>query len=137
MSGRLVRRPGPDHPIAIEPAGRVTVTVAGRTIATSHDALRLSEAHYPPIFYIPRGHIAMAALERSATISWCPYKGEATYYAMGPVDIAWSYDTPHPAVAAIAGMLAFYPDRVDAIVEEPLTLSSAAPAPPSGRAPAG
>ncbi|MBE7209538.1 MAG: DUF427 domain-containing protein [Gluconacetobacter diazotrophicus] len=119
MSGSSVRIPGPDHPITVEPSpGRVVVTAGGTVVANSATALCLREASYPPVHYIPRGDVDMAALERTATVTHCPYKGDASYYAVrGGTggDVAWSYEAPHAAVAAIAGHLAFYGERVDAI----------------------
>jgi len=77
---RPIKIPGPDHPIAIERhTGRIVVTLGGETIADSRDALTLREASYPAVWYIPRKDVAMAALERSAHTSYCPYKGEASY----------------------------------------------------------
>lgn len=122
MADRSIRVPGPGHPIAIEPAGaRVTVRAAGQVIADTARALVLREASYPPVFYIPREDAGMALLERSDHASWCPYKGEAAYYSIrgGAANAVWSYETPHAAVAAIRGCLAFYPDRVESIAVNP------------------
>jgi uncharacterized protein (DUF427 family) len=121
MSAKPVRIPGPDHPITIEKTPqRVRVTVAGKTIADSRDALTLREASYPPVQYIPRKDIDFAQLERTTHTSHCPYKGDASYYSIVPggarsVNAVWSYETPHPAVAQIKEHVAFYPNRVDAI----------------------
>jgi uncharacterized protein (DUF427 family) len=121
---RTIKIPGPDHPITIEAnAGRVTVTVAGRVLADSTRALTLREAAYPPVQYFPRADVDMTMLERSAHASYCPFKGEAAYYSIPAgderaVNAAWTYEEPYPAVAQIAGHVAFYPDRVDAIVEQ-------------------
>ncbi|WP_206243862.1 DUF427 domain-containing protein [Novosphingobium terrae] len=123
MSDKPIRIPGPDHPITIEPnPKRVTVTLGGKVIASSTDALILREAKYPPVQYIPRKDVDMAALERSDHTSHCPYKGDAAYFSLpaggeGGINAVWSYEAPHDAVALIAGHLAFYPDRVDAIEE--------------------
>ena len=123
MSTRAIRIPGPDHPITIEPySRRVIVTLGGKTIADTNDAIALREASYPAVLYIPRGDVDMAALERSATTSYCPYKGEASYFSIpagGPrsIDAIWSYEAPFEAVGAIKDRLAFYPDRVDSIEE--------------------
>lgn len=114
--------PGPDHPITIAPATkRIRITAGGLRIADSGRALVLREADYPPVYYIPRGDADPDLLLRSAHTSHCPYKGDASYFGIrtegGPLDnAAWSYETPYPAVAAIAGHLAFYPDK--ATVEE-------------------
>jgi uncharacterized protein (DUF427 family) len=122
-TARPVRIPGPDHPISIEPnASRVVVTLAGNVIADTRDALTLSEAAYPPVFYIPRKDVDMNLLERTAHATYCPYKGDCAYYSIPSggeraVNAVWTYEKPYEAVAAIKDHLAFYPDRVDAIVE--------------------
>lgn len=117
--------PGPDHPITITPHPlRVTVTLAGRTIADTRAALSLREANYPAVLYIPRQDVDMSLLTRSAHTSHCPYKGDASYFSL-PLDGAqgenaiWSYEEPYAAVAEIKDHLAFYPDRVR-IEEKPL-----------------
>jgi uncharacterized protein (DUF427 family) len=114
-------QPGPDHPIDIEPLGRsVTVTVAGKPVATSSRALLLKEASYPGVIYIPREDANMALLQRSDHTTHCPYKGDASYYSIPSggaraKDAVWTYEDPHEAVSVIKDYLAFYPDRVDAI----------------------
>ncbi|AQV99025.1 DUF427 domain-containing protein [Cupriavidus necator] len=121
MTDKPVKIPGPDHPITITPtAGRVVVKVAGVTIADSDAALTLTEATYPPVQYIPREHVDMAQLERTAHTTYCPYKGNCSYYSIPAGgersrNAVWSYEAPYPAVAAIALHVAFYPDRVDSI----------------------
>lgn len=80
-------------------------------------ALTLVEAAYPPVQYIPPQDIDMSLLERSQHTTYCPYKGEAIYYsipALGEpgLNSVWTYEAPFEAVSAIAGCLAFYPDRV-------------------------
>ncbi|SOB80728.1 Uncharacterized conserved protein, DUF427 family [Sphingomonas guangdongensis] len=113
------RSPSPDHPIAIGPAEKkVVVTLGGVTLAESGRALLLKEASLPPVYYLPRDDVAMGALERSATSTHCPYKGDASYFSArdgSARDVAWSYEDPFDAVDAIKDHLAFYPDRVDAI----------------------
>ena len=121
MPERTIKIPGPDHPITIEPSpGRVVVALGGRVIADTRAALTLREANYPPVQYIPRKDVDMAALARSATTTYCPYKGEATYFSIPAggdrsVDAIWTYEAPYGAVAEIKDHLAFYPDRIDAI----------------------
>jgi uncharacterized protein (DUF427 family) len=118
-----VRLPGPDHPItiAVNPR-RVVVTAGGRVVADTRAALTLREASYPAVQYIPRRDVDLSQLQRSDHGSYCPYKGDASYYGIAAagergVNAVWTYERPHPAVAAIAEHLAFYPDRVDAIEE--------------------
>ncbi len=112
-----VRIPGPDHPITVMPTrGRVVVKAGDRTIADTRNALTLQEASYSPVQYIPRDDADMALLTRTTHTTYCPYKGNASYYSLpGAENAAWSYETPHPAMAAIKDHLAFYPDRVDSI----------------------
>ena len=118
-----MREPGPDHPITVEPnPHRVVVRLNGRTVADTKRALTLKEASYPPVLYVPREDADMALLERTARSTHCPYKGDAAYYTIRAdgrtaENAIWTYEQPYPAVAAIAGHLAFYPDRVDAIEE--------------------
>ena len=118
-----MKEPGPDHPITVTPAQhRVKVTIAGRAIADSTNALALAEASYPVVYYIPREDAEMSLMERTDHTSHCPYKGDAAYYSIAvdgrqAENAVWTYEEPNPAVAGIKGHLAFYPDRVDAIEE--------------------
>ena len=116
-----MRLPGPDHPITLSASSaRVVVRFGGRIIADSSRALELREAAYTPVLYLPREDVAMGLLRRTDHATHCPFKGDAAYYAIA-VDgatannAAWTYETPFPAVAAIAGHLAFYANKVDAI----------------------
>jgi uncharacterized protein (DUF427 family) len=113
--------PGPDHPItiAVNP-GMVRVTFAGKVVAESRRALTMKEAAYPPVHYIPRADARMDLLRPSDHASHCPYKGDASYLSIAAggrtaENAVWTYERPYPAMAVIAGHLAFYPDRVDSI----------------------
>ncbi len=125
MNDRRMRVPGPDHPITIAPnPNRVVVTLGGHTLADSTRALTLSEASYAPVHYIPRDDVDITLLEPSAHATYCPYKGDASYFSIRAgaqsVDNAvWCYEAPYEAVAAIKGHLAFYRKHVDAIGERP------------------
>ena len=116
-----IRIPGPDHPITISPVeGKVRVTVAGRIVAESTRALRLEESVYPPVYYLPRNDADISLLVRTSHSTYCPYKGECTYYSVpsgGPKseNAVWTYEEPYQAVAGIKEHVAFYPLRVDAI----------------------
>ena len=119
--GKEIRIPGPDHPITISPAaGKVRVTVAGRIVAESAQALRLDEKGYPTVYYLPRYDADMSSLVRTAHYTYCPYKGDCTYYSI-PIGgskseyAVWTYEKPYEAVASIKEYLAFYPSRIDAI----------------------
>jgi uncharacterized protein (DUF427 family) len=123
MTTKPIKTPGPDHPITIDRnPSRVVVTLAGKVIADTVDALALREASYPPVQYIPRKDVDMAALERTQHSTYCPYKGDASYYSIPAggersVNAIWTYEEPYEAVAAIRDHGAFYPDRVDSIDE--------------------
>ncbi|RZF28997.1 DUF427 domain-containing protein [Paraburkholderia sp. UYCP14C] len=120
-----VKIPGPDHPITIEQHhARVIVMAGGHVIADTHDALTLREARYPAVLYIPRQDVDMARLERTAHATYCPYKGDCAYYSIPSAgergtNAVWTYEHPYDGVAPIREHLAFYPDRVDAITQEP------------------
>jgi uncharacterized protein (DUF427 family) len=113
-----MKLPGPDHPIAIEPfAGRVVVRFHGTVVAESDKALELKESRYPRVLYIPREDARLAHYERSAHTTYCPYKGNAAYFtlvdgAQRAENAVWTYEEPYPAMQAIAGHVAFYPDKV-------------------------
>ncbi len=122
MTDRPVKIPGPDHPITVTPGeAHVVVRAGGKVIADTRRALALQEASYPLVYYIPREDAAMDLLERTDHASYCPYKGEASYYSVrgGTANAVWSYEAPYDAVAEISGHLAFYPDRVDGIEVNP------------------
>ena len=121
MTENLVLIPGSDHPITITPTdGRVTVRLGGRVVADSTRALTLQEASYPGVQYVPLEDVDSAVLEPNDTSTYCPYKGQASYYSIRVGDdlaeaAVWTYTDPHDAVSQIKGHAAFYPDRVDAI----------------------
>ena len=124
MKTKQIKLPGPNHPISIQrnPA-RVVVTVAGRVVADTRNALTLREAAYPPVQYIPREDVHFSQLERTDYATYCPYKGDCNYYSVPAggqksVNAGWSYEDPFPAVAQIRGHVAFYPDKVDEIAEQ-------------------
>jgi uncharacterized protein (DUF427 family) len=121
MADKQVLQPGPDHPITVTPnPARIVVTVAGRVVADTRRALTLQESTYPAVQYIPMDDVEDSLLERTDTATYCPYKGEASYYSIPvggqrSVDAIWVYENPYDAVAEIKNHVAFYPDRIDAI----------------------
>ena len=119
--GKEIKIPGPDHPITISPVeGKVRVTDTGRIVAESTRTLRLEEKGYPPVYYLPRSDADMSLLVRTTHYTYCPYKGDCTYYSI-PIGgtkseyAVWTYERPYEAVASIREYLAFDPSRVDAI----------------------
>ena len=124
MTDRPVLEPTAEHPITVEPTDKhVTVRINGELIADSRDALTLQEGDYPAVQYIPSRDVVQSKLRASDTATYCPFKGDASYYHVttaGGVtvdDAIWTYQQPYPAVADIAGHLAFYPDKADITVE--------------------
>lgn len=120
MAHRQVLEPNAEHPITIEPTnGRVQVRVNGELVADTTDALELREATIPAVQYIPIADVLQDRLTRTDTSTYCPFKGDATYYSVTTSsgdtvdDVIWTYEQPYPAVAAIAGHVAFYPDKAD------------------------
>jgi uncharacterized protein (DUF427 family) len=127
MSGN--RSPGharnPAHRVDTRPAGvRVRIVFNGEVVADTRDAVRLDESGYPPVYYVPRNDVRMEKVSRTDHGSYCPYKGQASYFSLQVGDrtaenAAWSYEQPYDEVADIRERLAFYRRKVDRIeVEE-------------------
>ena len=119
MSVKAIKIPGPDHPIVVtRHPGRVVVKLDGLIVADSRRALTLREAAYPAVQYIPRADVRMNLLEATDHATYCPYKGDASYFSVPEggdlfVNGIWSYENPYDAVHEIKEHLAFYPDRFE------------------------
>ena len=119
MTEKQVLVPGPDHPITVTPADTtVTVRLGGRTIAKTERALVLQEASYPPVYYLPLDDVEADALRPSSHETYCPFKGDASYYSLADgdtvvADAVWTYVAPYDAVSEIANHVAFYPQHVE------------------------
>jgi uncharacterized protein (DUF427 family) len=113
----------PKHRITTKPAGVcVQIKFKGEVIADTRDAIQFEETHVghvvaPVIYYIPRKDVKMDRLSRTSHETYCPFKGQASYYSFvnGPENAVWSYEQPYDEMLAIKGLLAFYPDKVDTI----------------------
>lgn len=122
---REVKLPGPDHEITISPsADHVVVRSGGATIADSRSTLVLRETNYAPVRYIPLADVDQSLLTHSERTTYCPYKGNASYYSIiaekeRGADAVWFYEQPFSAVAAIKDHVAFYADRVDLTITVP------------------
>ena len=117
---RAVKIPDATHPITIRPTGsRVTVRVGGVKVAESDSALSLAEASYPVVQYVPIADVDQSLLRRTESQTYCPYKGDASYYSVQlpdgqtETDLIWTYEQPYAAVSEIAGHVAFYANRAD------------------------
>lgn len=127
MSNKIPPKPGQEsvwdypRPPRLEKTNKhLTIEFGGLIIADTHRAYRVLETSHPPVYYIPTEDVRMDLLkERNGQSSFCEFKGQASYWdiragqAESPA-AAWSYPSPTPAFAAIAGYLAFYASRVDA-----------------------
>jgi uncharacterized protein (DUF427 family) len=118
MADIIVKIPSPDHPIAIQKnPNRIVVSLGGQMLVDTRNALTLREAKYPAVQYIPRADVDMARLTRTEHSTYCPFKGDCSYYSMPGGDerganAVWTYEAPFAAVAAIKGYLSFDPDGV-------------------------
>ncbi len=123
MSDRPVLTPTADYPITIAPAGRhITVRIGGEIVADTDRALTLEESRHAAVHYIPLADVKQEMLHPTDTTSYCPFKGDASYYSVTTssgdtvTDAIWTYPQPFPAVAEIAGHVAFYPDKAEITV---------------------
>jgi len=121
MSDKPILQPGPDHPITVEAnPRRVVVRLGDRVLADTTAALTLRESTYPAVQYIPRADVDMSVLERTDNATYCPYKGDASYFSINAdgrhlENAIWTYETPYEPVARIKEHLAFYPDQVELV----------------------
>ncbi len=112
----------PGHTITITPSNEhVVVVVNGTKVAESDRPVRLDETGLPPRFYLPPEDVQTDLLRPTNFHTTCPFKGEASYWTLELPDevfdgIVWSYETPIAGAEAIAGLMCFYPDRVQMTV---------------------
>ena len=105
------------HTITINPASAlIEVTIGGEKVAESSRAVLLEETGNPARYYLPREDVRSDVLRATDTHSTCPFKGQASYWSAvvgGQVhdDIVWSYESPIPEAAGIAGLMCFWTER--------------------------
>ncbi|HZC70536.1 MAG TPA: DUF427 domain-containing protein [Jatrophihabitans sp.] len=115
--------PGADHPITIDKTDeRIIVRVGDRVVAESTTALRLDEAGHRVVYYLPIEDVDQSVLRRSEHATYCPFKGDASYYDVVTEDVEianaiWTYEQPYDAVREIAGHVAFYRHLVEITAE--------------------
>ncbi|MCG6858238.1 MAG: DUF427 domain-containing protein [Salaquimonas sp.] len=108
----------PEHTITVSPFnGEVTVEFDGKRIAQSTKAVELYEANHAPAIYLPMGDVDQALLRHSSHTTHCPFKGDASYWdiVIGDHEIdnaVWAYETPYDEMLELAGLVAFYPNKV-------------------------
>lgn len=100
----------------------IRVEVNGETLAETHRPALLFETGLPVRYYIPKVDVRMDLLTPTSTITHCPYKGAAEYWAVTAggerlADLAWSYRSPVPESMKIAGLISFYNEKADIYVD--------------------
>jgi uncharacterized protein (DUF427 family) len=108
---------------ALRSTRTVRIELEGLLLAESSSPVMVFETGLPTRYYLNRTDVAMASLIATDTVSECPYKGTTSGYWSVPApsgvraDIAWSYDFPTRQLLPIAGMIAFYNEKVDTFVD--------------------
>jgi uncharacterized protein (DUF427 family) len=108
----------PYHRVDVRRSRRtVRIELDGAVLAETTGAWLLCETTLPMRFYLPREDVS-APLLVSESRSYCPYKGEASWWSLdGHADLGWTYERPFPELSAIAGLVAFWDERVDVFVD--------------------
>ena len=113
----------PYRRVDAQPSSRhVIVEVDGTVVANSANPTILYETGLPPRYYLPVGDVRMEHLTPTDTSTGCPYKGFARYWTVTVdgvehTDLAWGYDEPLPESAPVAGLICFYNEKVDLIID--------------------
>jgi uncharacterized protein (DUF427 family) len=100
----------------------VVIRVGGTLVAETRRPMRVLETSHPPTYYVPREDVELSLLERTDRVTWCEWKGQASYADLVVAShrlqgACWWYDDPTDSFAELAGAVAFYPERVDATVD--------------------
>ena len=109
----------PDYRIDLDPSEqRIRVTFEGEVVADSERALVVRETRHAEVLYFPRDDVRFDHLERSEHETFCPFKGDASYWSLRVGDrleenAVWSYEDPFDQVAGLKDFVAFYADRVE------------------------
>lgn len=109
----------PDYRVDLVPGDeRVVVSFAGEVIADSVRPIRVLETRHDEVLYFPRADVRFEHLEPTDHRTFCPFKGDASYWTIRAggresENAVWSYEQPFEQVAGLAGLVAFYADRVD------------------------
>ncbi len=109
----------PDYRVDLDPSGRrVVVRFNGVVVVDTENALVVRETKHDPVLYFPREDVRMELLERTDHETFCPFKGEASYWTLSAggrreENAVWSYEDPFDPVAGLKDYVAFYADRVE------------------------
>ena len=114
---------------ALASSRHVRIEVDGVTVAESSKPTLLFETGLPVRYYLPKTDVRMDLLEHTDKVSHCPYKGQAEYWSVRigeqvHPDLAWSYQAPFEESRKVAGLIAFYDEKVDVYVDDVLMSSS-------------
>ncbi|MGE2717100.1 DUF427 domain-containing protein [Mycolicibacterium litorale] len=119
--------PNPYHRVDCRPADRrLRVSVGGTVLVDTRRTVVVFETALAPVLYVDPAHVRTDVLRRSATTSYCNYKGWATYWSavidgIAVDDVAWSYAEPLAESQSIAGFVSFDPARAEVLAELPLS----------------
>jgi uncharacterized protein (DUF427 family) len=111
------------HTITITPSTHhVVVKVDGAVVADTEHAMALDETGIPTRYYLPRDDVRTDLLTRTDAATTCPFKGQASYWSLDAggktyTDLVWSYETPLPNATGIAGLMCFYSERVETLLD--------------------
>lgn len=110
------------HTITITPADlHVELTLDGTKLAETDRPVLLDETGLPTRYYLRREDVRTDLLQRTDLMTTCPFKGDASYWSakVGSQvhdNLVWSYEAPIPGAEGVAGLLSFYPERVELTV---------------------
>ncbi|MFC7656542.1 DUF427 domain-containing protein [Pseudonocardia benzenivorans] len=95
----------------------VRISADGVLLAESRTPTAVFETNLPVRHYLPRADL-VADLAPSDTVTTCAYKGVASYLSAGGLpDVAWTYPQPLPDATPLAGLVAFFDERVDVEID--------------------
>jgi len=112
-------REHPEHHVTEKPVpGKMRAQLGADVLAESSDVIEVDEDRNPPRYYFPRGDVRMDRMTPSETRTYCPFKGEASYFSMelgdGPMpDAAWTIESPYDEHADLKNRIAFYSEKFE------------------------
>ncbi|MEP7089323.1 MAG: DUF427 domain-containing protein [Nocardioidaceae bacterium] len=117
---------------ALRSRRHLRVEVAGVVLAETTAPVLLFETGLPTRYYVDRAAVRFEHLRPSDARSSCPYKGNTSQYWSAEVDgvvhldVAWTYDFPTRELTTVAGLVAFFNEDVDLLLDgQPLSRESA------------
>ena len=114
-------REHPEHRVIESPVqGRLRAQLGADVLADSDDVIEVDEDGNPPRYYFPRDNVRMDRMTASDTHTYCPFKGEASYFTMEfldgqMADAAWTLKDPYDEHADLKDRVAFYAEKFDGL----------------------